>query len=89
MDWMKSSKDNKFSVTGANAGRGVAELLVDPISQGLRVKLSQKEFLKKSGEVDGFKKYKDCRRVEVLRMMMALIKLMVLRRLILRLKNLG
>ena len=62
MDWMKSSKDNKFSVTAANAGRGVAELLVNPISQGLRVKHSQKEYLKKNGEVDGFKKYNNCKK---------------------------
>ena len=31
---MKSRKDNEFSITAANAGRGVEELLVDPISQG-------------------------------------------------------
>jgi len=36
VDWVKSSKDNEFSITSANAGRGVAELLVDPISQGSR-----------------------------------------------------
>ena len=47
LDWMKSSKDDKFSGTMANAGRGVAELLVDPVSQGWRTKPSQKEFLKK------------------------------------------
>ena len=31
---MKSSKDYEFSVTAANAGRGVEDLLVDLISQG-------------------------------------------------------
>ena len=31
-----SSKDNNFSVTAANKGRGVAELLVDPRSQGFK-----------------------------------------------------
>ncbi len=31
MGWMKDSKDYEFSVS---AGRGVAELLVDPIFQG-------------------------------------------------------
>ena len=35
---------------------------MDPISQGLRVKPSQKEFLIKNGEVDGFKKYNDCKK---------------------------
>ena len=34
MDWMKGSKDNKFSMSAANTHRGVVELLVNPISQG-------------------------------------------------------
>ena len=77
---MNSSKDDKFFVTAANPGRGVAELLVDPVSQGWRANPSQKEFLKKTGEVDYFKKDNNCKKSEVLRMMMALIRLMVLRR---------
>ena len=61
-DWMKSSKTDKFSVTVANAGRGVAELQVVPVSQGWRAKCSQKEFLKKTGEVDKFKKNNHCKK---------------------------
>ena len=34
MDWMKGSKDNKFSMSAANTHRGVVELLMNPISQG-------------------------------------------------------
>ena len=64
LDWMKSSKDDKFSGTMANAGRGVAELLVDPVSQGWRTKPSQKEFLKKTSEADNFKKNNDCKKSE-------------------------
>ena len=59
---MKSSMDNSLFFSAANAGRGVAELLVDPISQGSRAKPSQKEFLKKKGEVDSFKKNDDCKK---------------------------
>ena len=29
MDWIKGSKDYEFSVSSTDAGRGVAELLVD------------------------------------------------------------
>ena len=35
-----------------------------PVSQGWRAKCTQKEFLKKTGEVDNFKKNDDCKRSE-------------------------
>ena len=50
LGWMKSTETNKFPVSVAKVGRGVAELLVNPVSQGLRTKPNQKEFLKKIGE---------------------------------------
>ena len=50
--WMKSIETNRFSLIAAHAGRGVAELLVDPVSQGWRTKPNQKEFLKKMSGID-------------------------------------
>ena len=66
MDWMKSGNDNNFSVTVSKAGRGVAELLVDPISQGFKnddgsVKT---DGLEKTDDfkIGKFKKYNDCKK---------------------------
>ena len=64
LGWMKSTETNKFSVSVAKVGRGVAELLVNPVSQGWRTKPNQKEFLKKIGEVENFKKNDDGKRNE-------------------------
>ena len=52
----KSTETNKFSITLVKASRGVAELLMDPVSQSQRAKPNQKEFLKKIDEVENFKK---------------------------------
>ena len=76
MDWMKSGNDNNFSVTAAKAGRGVAELLVDPISQGFK---NDDGSVKTDGlekiilRMENLRNITIVRRVEVLRMMMALI----------------
>ena len=66
MDWMKSGNDNNFSVTVSKAGRGVAELLVDPISQGFKNDDGSDktdfwfgEDYFKNGK---FKKYNDCKK---------------------------
>ena len=41
----RSTETDTFSVTLAKTGRGVAELLMDPVSQSWRAKPNQKEFL--------------------------------------------
>ena len=42
MVWMKGFIGCEFSVSAANAGRGVAELLMNPVSQGWKAKPNQK-----------------------------------------------
>ena len=60
----KSNETNKFSITLVKAGRGVAELLIDPVSQSWRAKPNQKEFLKKIDDVENFKKNDEGKRNE-------------------------
>ena len=53
-----------FPLLWAKTGRGVAELLMDPVSQIWRAKPNQKEFLNKIDEVENFKKNDDGKRNE-------------------------
>ena len=64
MVWMKGIMGCEFSVSAANVRRGVAELLMNPVSQGWTAKPNQKEFLKKIDEVENFKKNDDGKRNE-------------------------
>jgi len=64
LDCTKSTETDTFSVTLAKTGRGVAELLMDPVSQSWRAKPNQKEFLIKIDEVENFKKNDDGKRNE-------------------------
>ena len=54
----------EFSVSAASAGRGVAELQMNPVSQGSTAKPNQKEFLKKIDGVENYKKNDDGKRNE-------------------------
>jgi len=81
LGWMKSTETYKFPVSAAKVGMGVAELLVNPVSQGWRTKPNQKEFLKKIGEVENFKKNDDGKRNEDFRNDEGFDKADVLRRL--------
>ena len=42
MVWMKGIMGCEFSVSAANVRRGVAELLMNPVSQGWKAKPNQK-----------------------------------------------
>ena len=61
---MKGIMGREFSVSAANAGRGIEELLMNPVSQGWTAKPNQKEFLKKIDKVENFKKNDNGKRNE-------------------------